>query len=216
MTFEEYVKFIEEPKHLINPVRDIKIFNSNFLEFFSKTPWYAIPIAYLPMVAYSFMQAQNDIISFCFYAILGIYNWTLIEYVLHRFLFHGEEYWLPANNTAYVAHFLLHGIHHAYPQDRYRLVFPVVPGYFIMFFVLVPLYRAIIPEFMFDAFMGGSFLGYIIYDMIHYFVHHSSPKDGYWKDVKIYHMQHHYKDGKNGYGVSQRFWDIVFNTELKY
>jgi hypothetical protein len=38
------------------------------------------------------------------------------------------------------------------------------------------------------AVMGGTLIGYIIYDMLHYFTHHSSPKEGYLKDMKIYHM----------------------------
>lgn len=69
---------------------------------------------------------------------------------------------------------------------------------------------------MANAFVAGSLLGYVGYDLIHYFIHHASFTDGYWKDVKVYHMQHHYKNGKAGYGVSQKFWDIVFQTELKY
>jgi len=56
--------------------------------------------------------------------------------------------------------------------------------------------------------------GYIGYDMVHYYLHHCNPKSGYWRDLKIYHMQHHYKNGALGFGVSQKFWDIVFGTEI--
>jgi 4-hydroxysphinganine ceramide fatty acyl 2-hydroxylase len=53
-----------------------------------------------------------------------------------------------------------------------------------------------------------------MYDLTHYFIHHSSPRKGYFKNLKLYHMQHHYRNGLAGYGVSNKFWDIVFRTEL--
>lgn len=37
MTKEEYVQYIVEPKHMINPVCDIILFDSPFFEFFTKT-----------------------------------------------------------------------------------------------------------------------------------------------------------------------------------
>ena len=214
ITREQYVQFIEEPKHLINPVRDVILFNSPYLEVFSKTPWYAIPIAWAPFLAYYISMNELDLISTIFWLVAGIVNWSLLEYTIHRFVFHGEDYWLPESNFAYVAHFLLHGIHHAFPQDALRLVFPVLPGYIIMNLMLAPFFKSILPDNLENIFVAGTLIGYILYDLIHYFIHHSSPKDGYWRDVKIYHMQHHYKNGKAGYGVSQKFWDLVFKTEL--
>jgi 4-hydroxysphinganine ceramide fatty acyl 2-hydroxylase len=136
----------------------------------------------------------------------------LVEYTLHRFLFHSEDYWLPNHPLILANHFLIHGIHHAFPMDRYRLVFPIVPGLAIGYLILKPFYNMIIPEEFVGVFFGGSILGYILYDMIHYSQHHSTPKSGYWKDLKIYHMQHHYKNGLRGFGVSSKFWDYVFQT----
>jgi 4-hydroxysphinganine ceramide fatty acyl 2-hydroxylase len=115
MSFDEYVQFIVEPKLLINPVRDVILFDSPYLEVFSKTSWYTIPIGWSPFLIYYFYLNELDVISTIFYFLLGAMNWTLLEYLIHRFVFHGEDVWLPENNTAYVAHFLLHGIHHAFP-----------------------------------------------------------------------------------------------------
>jgi hypothetical protein len=49
---EQYVQFINEPKHFINPVRDVIMFDTPFCEFFSRTPWYAIPAAWIPVLIY--------------------------------------------------------------------------------------------------------------------------------------------------------------------
>jgi 4-hydroxysphinganine ceramide fatty acyl 2-hydroxylase len=61
----------------------------------------------------------------------------------------------------------------------------------------------------------GIIINYQFYDLGHYYVHHANPKDGsYFKMMKLYHMQHHYKYGTIGFGVSSKFWDVVFNTEI--
>lgn len=52
LTWDDYIQFINEPKHLVNPVRDIKLFENKFMELFTMTPWYAIPLAWFPLIAY--------------------------------------------------------------------------------------------------------------------------------------------------------------------
>lgn len=83
------------------------------------------------------------------------------------------------------------------------------------------------------VYCGGIF-GYICYDMTHYFLHHrkyvTASVGGsswqtiltvlislpyYYKQLKKYHLQHHFADFENGFGVTSRFWDRVFGTELE-
>jgi 4-hydroxysphinganine ceramide fatty acyl 2-hydroxylase len=150
--------------------------------------------------------------------IFGVFSWTLLEYVLHKYLFHGEDYWMkrmPHNKYLFTAHFFTHGIHHAFPQDRYRIVFPPVPGnLFIMYPVVYRGFKALIPAEYFYNFFLGLTVGYLIYEMIHFSLHHISPKSEYMRNLKLYHMQHHYKFGTVGFGVSSKFWDVVFKTEI--
>lgn len=60
----------------------------------------------------------------------------------------------------------------------------------------------------------GIGMGYLAYDMIHYCLHHISSKKGYFKTLQRYHNQHHFSGEDAGYGVSSKFWDIIFRTEL--
>ena len=72
------------------------------------------------------------------------------------------------------------------------------------------------PESMLPAWMVGFVIGYLMYDLTHYFIHHSNPPDGsYFKFMKTYHMQHHFKRGTEGFGISNKIWDKVFDTEIK-
>jgi 4-hydroxysphinganine ceramide fatty acyl 2-hydroxylase len=49
--------------------------------------------------------------------VFGCIVWTILEYTLHRFLFH-LDFYLPDNGVAITLHFLLHGIHHYLPMDK--------------------------------------------------------------------------------------------------
>lgn len=120
LKLKDYLEFIHDPKHMINPPEAI-LFETKFLEFFTKTPWYAILILWVPLVLYNLYHSYFDMnknVPFIFTGyILGILIWTLCEYVLHRFFFHYDEK-LPDNNFVLMIHFLFHGIHHAFPMDK--------------------------------------------------------------------------------------------------
>lgn len=131
LNWDDYIEYINQPKHLVNPVRDIVLFDNYFLEFFSKTPWYGVPIAWLPFIYYYLSSSECSFSYTLAYVFLGVLLWTLGEYMLHRFFFHSEDSWLPNHPQILAHHFMIHGIHHAFPQDRMRLVFPILPGYLI-------------------------------------------------------------------------------------
>jgi sterol desaturase/sphingolipid hydroxylase (fatty acid hydroxylase superfamily) len=63
--------------------------------------------------------------------------------------------------------------------------------------------------------MGGVLIGYVIYDCSHYWEHHCNPTIKYFKDMQEFHMDHHYVAGEGKYGITNTFWDWVFNTTDK-
>jgi 4-hydroxysphinganine ceramide fatty acyl 2-hydroxylase len=116
----------------------------------------------------------------------------------------------------YQAHFMLHGIHHAFPMDKGRLMLPPVLGYFYFAVLFKYPFEMIVPADLLPAWLIGFYIGYLMYDLTHYFIHHSNPPDGsYFKMMKMYHLQHHYKKGEQGFGISNKIWDRIFDTEIK-
>jgi 4-hydroxysphinganine ceramide fatty acyl 2-hydroxylase len=114
--------------------------------------------------------------------IFGLFLWTLVEYGMHRFLFHVDE-WLPDNRYFLTIHFTLHGVHHYLPTDRYiptllhilmfslRLVMP--PTLFLaLAYPWYKLTQLLFPYYIALAIYSGGITGYIIYDLTHYFLHH--------------------------------------------
>lgn len=207
LTKSFYISRLHSPKHLDEPAY---IFANPLLEILSRTPWYVVPICWCPVVLWLF-SLSSDYSVFLFLA--GIFIWSLMEYCFHRFIFHAELK-LPDTPIALALHFLIHGIHHYLPMDRMRLVLPPV-----LFAALaigpVTLFYQITPEFICYPMLSGFIAGYIGYDMMHYYLHHSPTKymPKYFQQMKKIHMAHHYENHTVGYGITSDFWDVVFKTK---
>ncbi|KAK3057578.1 fatty acid alpha-hydroxylase [Extremus antarcticus] len=210
---EFYLQQVHRPRHYKGG--DSAPLFGNFLEPLSKTPWWVVPMVWLPPVAYGTYLASQNLhpLALPAYWVFGLCFWTITEYVMHRCLFHLDGY-LPDHRAALTAHFLLHGIHHYLPMDRLRLVMP--PTLFIV--LATPFWKLAHTVFFYNwyaavaAYCGGIF-GYVCYDLTHYFLHHKNLPS-YYRELKKYHLQHHFMDYENGFGVTSRFWDRVFGTEL--
>ena len=107
------MKFINDPKLLINPVRDVKLFENPILEKLSMSPWWFIPLFWYPFAftLLSWSELESTWMTLFVFA-CGMFAWTLYEYILHRFVFHCE-WWLPDCSYIFIFHFFIHGIHHS-------------------------------------------------------------------------------------------------------
>lgn len=88
-----YLEQIHRPRHYRGG--DSAPLFGNFLEPFSKTAWYVVPIMWLPCIAYGTtvgLSGMSSASASAGYWAFGLFFWTLIEYVMHRFLFHIDAY----------------------------------------------------------------------------------------------------------------------------
>lgn len=192
----------------------IRLFQSDFLEFFTHISPVAIVALWGPLtVLLLFISAQTTTLGVLVAAfLLGFFLWTLTEYTLHRFLFHYQA----RSERAKRIFFLFHGVHHAQPQDKTRLVmpFPVSIPLALLFYGLFHLILGVFlraPGWV-NPLTAGFMAGYLTYDLTHYATHHFPMRRGYARYLKRYHMAHHYKDPNTRYGVSSPLWDWVFGT----
>ena len=196
----------------------IRLFKSDFLEFFTHISPVTVVVVWLPVIAYFFSRALASQADFHLGALLilgfllGLFLWTLTEYLLHRFVFH----YPPRGAMQERIVFLFHGIHHAQPQCKTRLVMPPVvsiPLALILYGLLVLVVGEILGLYGWvDILMAGLLTGYLIYDLTHYATHHFPMRKGVLKFLKRYHMQHHYRTPDQRFGVSSPLWDWVFRT----
>jgi len=59
---------------------------------------------------------------------------------------------------------------------------------------------------------AGFFAGYLLYDMVHFGLHHRRPRSRFGRWLRKLHMRHHFEDDERGFGVSVPWWDVVFGT----
>jgi len=208
-----YSRFIHTPEVLPEPAR---FFDNEILEFLSRNNWYMIPLIWIPFCMGLFYYSTTVAGLSTGYAASvwtgGLLFWTFLEYSLHRWLFHLDENveWSP---LLVLTHFTIHGVHHLLPMDPLRLVFPPILTA-ILASGIYSLYSLVMPHPEAVCMIGGGILGYVAYDLTHYALHHWAAHFDYLRKLKTYHLAHHYKNPKLGYGISSKLWDYVFGTVL--
>ena len=196
----------------------IRLFKSDLLEFFTHIHPAVIVVIWLPVVIILLLTAMAQPVagaSPVYIPVgfgLGLFIWTFAEYMLHRFVFHFPARAPWQERIIY----LFHGIHHAQPQCKTRLVMPPVISvplsfvfYGLFYLSLGVLLQA--PHWIAPTF-AGFIAGYLIYDLTHYATHHFPMRWGFLKFLRRYHMLHHFKTPDQRFGVSSPLWDVVFRT----
>jgi len=199
--------------YVSNSQESVRMFKSDLLESLSKIHFTVPLFIFIPVIIfciYKDIVHGMGIITFLELFILGLFVWTFTEYIMHRFVFH----YMPEDKPwAQRLHFIFHGVHHDYPSDSKRLVLPpsvsipLAAGFYFLF-------NAVLPANNVFAFFPGFLLGYLIYDISHYAIHHFNFKGNIWKKIKQHHMLHHYQDPDKGYGVSSPLWDKIFGSDF--
>jgi 4-hydroxysphinganine ceramide fatty acyl 2-hydroxylase len=206
---------------------EARLFDSDFAEFFSHTYWFMVPLIWVPVAVFGLclpaVMAGTDLVLLGILTGVGVLTWWCIEYGLHRAVFHADEN-LPDSKWLLTTHFLLHGVHHKVPMDRYRLVMPPIM-LAVLALAMYPVVGGLfyfLPLVQFHFVYGVAMLGYVCYDVFHYAFHFINVES--LPDVLAYnlvflkkhHMKHHYGGDANvGYGITTVFLDRVFGTELK-
>ncbi len=195
----------------------IRLFKSDFLEFFTHITPLAVVILWSPVILFFLARAVlagdgGTLLRVPAGLLGGHFLWTFIEYSVHRWVFHFRP------RTAWQERviFLFHGIHHAQPQCKTRLVMPPVvsvPMAFAVYGLLDVLASRLLgaPQWI-DPLFAGSVIGYLAYDLIHYGTHHWPMHGRVLKYLKRHHMLHHFKTPDQRFGVSSPLWDLAFGT----
>src|SRR5258707_7100613 len=132
------------PLYVSTKNETVRMFNSDFMEFFSRVHP-AIPlILYMPVVGFMLYVALwrqgFPVFVVVGFFVLGMLLWTLLEYLIHRYIFHYE----PKTCVGKRLHYIIHGVHHDYPNDGRRLVMPPsvsVPLAFLFYGMFLLIFR---------------------------------------------------------------------------
>ena len=179
--------------YVSNSRESTRMFERGWMEALSKVHFSVPLFVYVPMVlVLIFWSLTRDgltlVQAFTWFA-AGLVVWTPTEYVLHRWIFH----YLPSSGWGLRLHFIMHGVHHDYPNDARRLVMPPSASLPIAA-LFYGLFWLLLPSASLNACFAGFLTGYLIYDMTHYALHHAIFRSAWLKALKRHHMQHHFVD----------------------
>ncbi len=188
----------------------VRLFNNKFLDSLTRTH-VAIPVTMFFLYAIGLIWwtktatvLTNSQIVVLFFG--GTLFFTLIEYIVHRYVYHIA----PTTEGRKKFQWTMHGVHHDYPKDKQRLAMP--PAWSVVVgTVLLGFFRLILGDFGF-SFLAGFMVGYALYLLVHYAVHIFRMPSNSFKALWVNHAIHHYSEDEVMFGVSSPLWDYVFGT----
>lgn len=146
----------------------------------------------------------------------GIVLWTLLEYVLHRWVFHERV----LGNRLSRDHLKHHAKVDWFVPFRIKaLIATVVVG------VLLALSTLLAGTEIALSLVAGVITGWMIYEWIHRRIHVAPPVGIEWGKpgtlfswyglwARRHHLSHHFGNAKLNHGVSTPIWDLVFGTYM--
>lgn len=134
---------------------------------------------------------------------VGLAGWTLIEYLLHRALFHHA----PILSR-------IHELHHKSPLDFIGT--PAWASALIGLTVVASPLCVVLGLYFGVAATAGLATGYLWYVLVHYASHHWRPRrNSYLFRARLRHARHHHLSHGGNFGVTTSVWDHTFGTALE-
>jgi sterol desaturase/sphingolipid hydroxylase (fatty acid hydroxylase superfamily) len=133
--------------------------------------------------------------------IIGLGLWTLMEYGIHRWLYHGLEVLMR-----------LHDAHHKEPNAHIGA--PPFVGIALIFLIVYLPVGAFSPTFA-SGLTTGVMGGYLAYQVVHHAAHFwQAPRGSYLYRARVRHAGHHYHRVPGNFGITTLFWDQIFGTAI--
>lgn len=161
---------------------------------------YGLAVILLSTILVVYAGPQFERLLLLAWVVLGMFIWTLLEYLLHRFVLHG----LPPFAA-------WHAEHHRRPLAL--ICAPtLLSGSLIGILVYLPS-LALMGHWPALALTLGVLIGYLAYTLLHHATHHGRAASGTWLQQRRYwHALHHSQQAEGCYGVTTALWDQVFRT----
>lgn len=162
-----------------------------------------------PIAIVSLLQASREL-SWAHLTIVmlaGGLSWTWVEYAMHRWLFHAPA----EREAARVVLLLVHGHHHVWPDDRWRIAAtPIQFGSLAL--LLFGIFSLVLPRGEALGAFGGAMIAYLAYELVHFYAHHGRAQHGWRGALRRHHMRHHHESPRARWGIGSPLWDVLLRT----
>jgi len=135
----------------------------------------------------------------------GAAGWTLLGYLLHRFVFHARSARGPGAKE--------HRRHHA-EVDYFAPWWQKALAALAATAILLPVLSVLAGVLHGGIATLGFVAMYLLYEVLHRRAHTRAPRGHYGRWRRKHHFAHHFTDPRRAQGVTTPFWDLVFGTRL--
>lgn len=139
---------------------------------------------------------------------VGLFLWTVIEYILHRFVFH----WTSVKEPWKTLFSGLHMAHHRDTKDPSLIIAPPTLAIIDTVFFFLVLWGLTWSWGLTLIIIAGIYGGYIFYEWVHFGSHEYNWNHGLLGYLKKYHLRHHFRYPNELFGVTQPLWDNLLGT----
>lgn len=134
----------------------------------------------------------------------GVLTWTLLEYVIHRWMGHDRRFRRSPFGVEHIRHHV-EGNYFAPTWKKVAVAAIVAPVIAVPAIALVGSTNGLL--------YTAGFLGfYAMYEWLHRREHTHAGVGPYGRFVRRHHFHHHFVDGRKNHGVTTPIWDFVFGT----
>jgi sterol desaturase/sphingolipid hydroxylase (fatty acid hydroxylase superfamily) len=131
----------------------------------------------------------------------GVLVFSFIEYLFHRWLFHGP---ISVFSDA-------HAAHHRNPLGYDALPFFIPP---LVLMGLIVVLAVFLPPAYTCLLSGAIALSYVGYGLSHFFIHHTRLRLRFARNWAARHHIHHFHPDRN-FGVTTPLWDMILKTRYQ-
>lgn len=134
----------------------------------------------------------------------GVFLWTFLEYVIHRFLGHQAK----KNNPVKKEHFRHHAEVNYFAPFIKKMALALV-----VLSILTSGIGLLAGNMLFGfIFSAGFTTMYLVYEIAHRRFHVAEPIMRYGLKLRKTHLYHHFMNPKKNHGVTTLLWDRIFGT----
>lgn len=137
-------------------------------------------------------------------AALGVLTWSLLEYVIHRWLGHDKRYLRNVFGREHTAH---HAKGHYFAPSWKKGAAALITTALV-----APPAVASAGWGLGLAYVGGLVGFYLFYELVHRLAHVWEGVGPYARWLRRHHFHHHFEDPAVNHGVTSPLWDWVFGT----
>lgn len=141
--------------------------------------------------------------TIAFAILAGILCWSLVEYLLHRYLGHEINTRVRFRKEHLKHHFIEN--YFAPTKVKALVAFIVVAGITLTLTPLLGARLAVSFALSFTCF-------YLFYEFLHRSLHEHQFRSNWLRTLQSHHLHHHQRAVVGNYGVTSPLWDRVFGT----